>query len=112
MLRTAAPGRAQSVPRARTDGVTIDEDSVQKVQEAVAVVAHVAAELAVHAHHLQIESSILEDLQLQQHQQVQQGVATSAASSRSTTPAQATPEIAVPRSSTRVVSNENHRIGS
>ena len=40
MLR-AAPGLDQSMPRALTDGVTTDEDSVQKVEEALSAVVHV-----------------------------------------------------------------------
>ena len=66
MLR-AAPGLDQSMPRALTDGVTIDENSVQKDEEALAAVVHVSAELARHAQHLQIVAGILGDLKLQQH---------------------------------------------
>ena len=55
------------MPRALTDGVTTDEDSVQKVEEALSAVAHVSAELAIHQQHLQVVASFLEDLKLQKH---------------------------------------------
>ena len=55
------------MPRALTDGVTTDEDSVQKVEEALSAVVHVSAEFARHQQHLQIVASILEDLKLQKH---------------------------------------------
>ena len=64
MLR-AAPGLEQSMPRAITDGVTTDEDSVQRVEEALSALAHVSAELARHQQHLQVVASFLEDLKLQ-----------------------------------------------
>ena len=66
MLR-AAPGLEQSMPRAITDGVTTDEDSVQRVEEALSALAHVSAELARHQQQLRVVNRFLEDLKLQKH---------------------------------------------